>query len=465
MTSALIPLIETSRPRQRYTRRVIRHVILLVLIVVAPLHAATTITLLHFSDYHSHALPFYSDASVRGGVARMIGFLERHKRNGALVFNGGDMMNKGAPAWSDKYHCVEWAWFNGVVDAMAFGNHDADYGNDELTRCRSTVRYPILSANTTGFERYGVFERKGLRIGVFAIAGVDFPALVTNAKLTFTDPVAAARDVVTTLRDREHADVVVMIGHEHAADDERLAAAVPGIDLIFGSHTHLKRELTRISGTSTWFISPFQYGTYASVVDMTFDRKKLTNVRGHLVPIDDSIVANRKIAQRVASMERALENDPATRDLFVTVATQPQPMEVDALAAFTLDTMRDLARADVALSTASSFRQALPSGPISLETLRAAMPYDNEIVVADLNGEQLRDLLARAGTTDAASDARSFATVTPPIDPARTYRVAVTDYMAKVSPSFRDVFRDARIASSGLHVRAEVLKRLRSRAP
>ena len=443
----------------------IRNVTFLLLIVVAPLRAATTITLLHFSDYHSHAMPFYSEGSRKGGVARTIGFLERHKRSGALVFDGGDMMNKGAPAWSDKYHCAEWAWFNGVVDAMAFGNHDADYGNDELTRCRSTVRYPILSANTTGFERYRVFERKGFRIGVFAIAGPDFPALVTNAKLTFSDPVAAARDVVQTLRDREHVDAVVMIGHEHATDDERLAAAVPGIDIIFGSHTHLKRELTRISGTNTWFISPFQYGTYVSVVEMTFDRKKLTGVRGHLVPIDDSIVADRKIAKRVASMERDLENDPATRDLFVTVATLPQPMEVDALAAFTVETMRDVAHADLALSTASSFRQALPSGAIDLETLRAAMPYDNEIVIADLTGDQLRALLTRAGTTDPASDARSFATNAPAIEAARTYHVAVTDYMARVSPSFRDVFRDTKSTSTGLHVRAEVLKRLQPRAP
>jgi 5'-nucleotidase/UDP-sugar diphosphatase len=439
---------------------VIRIVTILLLIVVVPLRAATTITLLHFSDYHSHAQPFYSEGSMKGGVARSIGFLERHKRGGALVFNGGDMMNKGAPAWSDKYHCAEWAWFNGVVDAMAFGNHDADYGNDELRRCRSTIRYPILSANTTGFERYRVFERKGVRIGVFAIAGADFQALVTNAKLTFTDPVAAARDVVRTLRESEHVDAVVMIGHEHATDDAKLAAAVPGIDLIFGSHTHLKRELTLIPGTHTWFISPFQYGTYVSVVEMTFDRRKLTAVHGRLVSIDESVAPDRKIAQRVASMQRDLESDPKYHDLFAIVATLAAPIEVDALAKFTVDTMREVAHADVALSTASSFRQALPAGPIDLETLRAVMPYDNEIVVAQLTGAQLQIILDRASTTDPASDARSFSTEVPSIDPARTYAVAVTDYMAKVSPSFRDAFRDAKLTSTGFHVRAEVLKHL-----
>src|SRR5882672_6315363 len=107
-----------------------------------PAAADTTITLLHFSDYHSHALPFYTEQGERGGIARAIGALKREKKNGALVFSGGDTINKGAPAWSDKYGCVEWPWLNGIVDAMAFGNHDADYGHDDFDRCRAAIRYP-----------------------------------------------------------------------------------------------------------------------------------------------------------------------------------------------------------------------------------------------------------------------------------------------------------------------------------
>ena len=45
------------------------------------------------------------------------------------------MINKGSPAWSDKYRCAEWPWFNGVIDAMAFGNHDPDYGIGAMQAC------------------------------------------------------------------------------------------------------------------------------------------------------------------------------------------------------------------------------------------------------------------------------------------------------------------------------------------
>src|SRR5687767_7241923 len=102
--------------------------LLVLLFLAMPLSADTTVTLLHFSDYHSHALPFYTDDGERGGIARAIGYLRGEKRRGALVFSGGDTINKGSPAWSDRYGCAEWPWLNGVVDAMAFGNHDADYG-------------------------------------------------------------------------------------------------------------------------------------------------------------------------------------------------------------------------------------------------------------------------------------------------------------------------------------------------
>src|SRR5258706_12788885 len=105
--------------------------------------AATLVTLLHFSDYHSHALPFYSEDHLeQGGIARAVRYLRTQKKHGALVFSGGDMINKGSPSWSDKYECAEWPWLNGIVDAMAFGNHDADYGREQYERCAKPVPYP-----------------------------------------------------------------------------------------------------------------------------------------------------------------------------------------------------------------------------------------------------------------------------------------------------------------------------------
>ncbi len=395
--------------------------LVLLLCLALPLAAETKVTLLHFSDYHSHALPFYTDEGERGGIARAIGYLKAEKRRGALVFSGGDTINIGAPAWSDKYQCAEWSWLNGIVDAMAFGNHDADYGFAQFQRCKAAVRYPILSANTNGLRRYTVLGANGARIGVFAVAGPDFQQLVKVPELKFGDSVVAAREVVRELREKEQVDAVVMIGHQHTEADYALAKAVPGIDVMFGTHSHLERELTRIDGTTTSFISPSQYLTYISRLELTIDGGRVTSVSGGLVPVDDHMREDRAIARRVKTMQRELERDPKYSELFVPIATLDNPIGVEALAMRTLDVMRKVTNADVALSTHSSFRRPLPAGPIHREALRAALPYDNEIVVCEMKGADLQR----------AIDDEMY--VSGPIDPAKTYRVATTDYVAFVA--------------------------------
>ena len=423
--------------------------------------AAIVVTLLQFSDYHSHAIPFYAEEGAgRGGIARAVGYLAAEKKRGAIVFSGGDMVNKGSPAWSDKFRCAEWPWLDGIVDDMALGNHDPDYGAQEFAACRKSIRYPILSANTAGFQRYDVLERQGVRIGVFALAGSDFPSLVKASGFTFRDPVAAAREVVHKLRDEEHVDAVVMIGHEHLQDDYALAHAVPGIDLIFGSHSHLRRELTKIEGTSTWFISPGQYLTDICRVQLTFVRHRLTNARGQLVPVDARMKSDAALAKTVNEMQRALERDPQYAPLFAAIGATKEAMSVDGLAHFAVARMREAAGADVALSTASSFRQPLPRGAITVEQLRAALPYDNEILVAEMRGDELAKLLAY-GASRAGSDSAAIVDGVTKPEPSRTYRVATTDYMARTAAGYKDFFKSAQ--AIGKRVREEVMRSLAPR--
>lgn len=423
--------------------------LLLLAVLALPLRAQT-VTLLHLSDYHSHALPFYTDEGERGGIARAIRYLRAEKRAGALVFSGGDTINKGAPAWSDKYRCAEWPWFNGILDAMAFGNHDVDYGRAELDRCRAAVRYPILSANTAGFRGHAVFTVRGVRIGVFAVAGADFPKLVKEPGFTFGDPVAAALEAVRVLRDVERVNAVVMIGHQEAGADFAMAKAVPGIDVIFGSHSHLKQELTQIPGTSTSYISPSQYLTYVSRVQLDIRDGTVAAVRGGLIPIDASLADDRRVSRRVARMQRELERDPKYSALFTPIATLNAPISTEALARRTVDVMREAAKADVALSTKSSFRSPLPAGPLTMELLLRALPYDNEIIVCTMSGEWLRRVFDAAG-------ADSFVSAPARMDVDAIYRVATTDYLAYVA--HKDAFACDK-SRSGLRVREELRKAL-----
>ena len=453
-------------------RRLSAGAFLIALAASRSVFAATTVTLFHFSDYHSHALPFYSEGQPdQGGIARAIAYLRQQHQRGAIVLSGGDMVNKGSPAWSDKYQCVEWPWFNGIVDAMAYGNHDADYGGYAFQKCAKSVEYPIVSANVVDGKGHNVFTpyvillRGKLRIGVFAIAGPDFDALVKpdarpSSEVKFADRVAAAREAVRTMRKQDKVNAVVMIGHEHHDDDFALAKEVPGIDVIFGTHSHRKDDLQLIPGTKTWFISPFQYLAYVSRLVLTFDKGKLTKVAGGLVAVNASMPQDATIAKRVAQLESELERDPAYASLFAPVGSIPQPLDVPQIGHAVVSMMQRITSADVAISTTSSFRQGLPAGTVTMEALRSAMPYDNEIVTAELSGEALRKLFVVAGS---GADGGAFLAGAQAPDPARRYKVATTDYLARVAAGYRDAFAGAVIQPTGLRVRDEFRKMLAAR--
>ena len=156
-------------------------------------------------------------------------------------------------------------------------------------------------------------------------------------------------------------------------------------------------------------------------------------------------------------MQRALERDPQYGPLFATIGTTTAAMSVDRLGRFAVARMREAAGADVALSTASSFRQPLPRGAITAEQLRAALPYDNEIVVAEMRGDELAKLLAY-GASRAGSDSAAIVDGVAKPEPSRTYKVATTDYMARTAAGYKDFFKN--VQSTGKRVRDEVTRSL-----
>jgi 5'-nucleotidase len=451
--------------------------------------ATTTVRLIHFSDYHSHAVPFYSEGHAdQGGIARTIAYLkaQRAANPNLLILSGGDTMNKGTPTWSDEYTCVEWPWFNGLLDAMALGNHDFDYGQDVFNSCKAQVTYPIISANYVGTDGVPLLQADGkpyivktvggVKLGLFAVAGTDFNSLVTVPTrapgATFSDRIAAARSIVDTLRNVEKVDAVVLFGHELREDDTALAQAVPGIDLILGTHSHYKGELTTLPNTNTYFISPYQYLTYLSQVDLTFTGGKLTGVTGHLVKMDETMPQDPALDAQVAQMQKDLEAKHPDR--FKVLGTAAVALTDDnisnnesVLGNWAMDVLRQEAGVHAFFSTASSFRATIPPGPITVEAFYTAIPYKNSIVTADVTGQQLADLinlaLSKRGSdgfsqmggvrfsvvdgkatdiqvlNDPANPASGFGL----LDPAKTYKVGTTNFQAQIAAGYKDLFAQA----------------------
>jgi 5'-nucleotidase len=152
--------------------------------------------------------------------------------------------------------------------------------------------------------------------------------------------------------------------------------------------------------------------------------------------------------------------------------------------------VRAAAGAHVAVSTASSFRATIPPGPVTVEDYLTAVPYKNLVLVHEMSGAQVQQLLdlsaARRGSDgfSQASGVRyaikdgkaveveilSAPTATPtdptafvPLDPAATYLVATTDFQARIAPGYSDLFKQAAsVTDTGIIVNDLMMEALRS---
>lgn len=473
-------------------------IVILLMILIASLVACSkvhfakpngykkSLKILHFSDYHSSAVVQYDDTGNEfAGIARSIGFLKLHDDPTTLIFNGGDMMNKGAPAWSDKYRCEEWSWFNGLVDAMALGNHDSDYGPEQLTRCLENINYPLLSANTLGADDKPAFSHKGqsysihqvgdIKVGAFALAGSDFTKLINDLNAPvfgakFTSRVATAHTVVEQLRNQQKVDLVVLIGHSHFEDDLALAQHVSGIDIILGSHSHRVQPLIKIDNTQTWYVSAGQYLSHIAEIDIEIlkgrdSSPQVLSIKAELVPMSAKVVEDKNIAERVNLMQRQLENDSKFSDQFKVIGrshvtlSAPRLFKQDSiLGNYVGDTVRKKSDIDVAMFTSSTFRKSIPSGDIKEHHLTDAMPYDNQLYIYSVTGDELMALLGYSVSRQDSDFFSQLSGVKIGIENSelssveigegdqweallgsKLYTLITSDYQSKVADGYKDV--------------------------
>lgn len=222
--------------------------------------------ILQTSDTHSRIEPIpphtADPAAGMGGVVRRATFVKefRNEHPDVLLFDCGDI-SQGTPYYNLFKGEVEIKSMNLMkYDAMTIGNHEFDFGMDNMARLFRMANFPVVCANydMTGtvlegiVKPYVVLERSGLKIGVFGISP-KLEGLVQADKcegVVYKDPVATAQEMADLLKDKEYCDVVICLSHlgiqPGAADseeyDNNLVAKTRNIDVILGGHTHTNME-------------------------------------------------------------------------------------------------------------------------------------------------------------------------------------------------------------------------------
>ena len=255
--------------------------------------------ILHTNDTHSCILPLkteLADTSLagRGGFVRRVSVIkeERKKDPKLLLIDSGDF-SQGSGYYTLFKGEVEIGLMNLMgYDAATIGNHEFDFGLDNMTRLFKMAKFPIICSNydfaDTELGRivkpWHVIKRKGVKIGLFALAP-KLAGLVSTKNyepLVYLDPSETARKMVDILRNQQKCDLVICISHlgwqisDYPCD--RVLQNVSGIDLVLDGHTHTYLPtLEYVTDPSGHPVPVDQNGKHAAFVgrlELTLDPRK-----------------------------------------------------------------------------------------------------------------------------------------------------------------------------------------------
>ena len=212
------------------------------------------------SDTHSCIEPIspnFSDTAQanKAGYMRRAALLERLRREyptDLLLFDCGDF-SQGSAYYNLFKGEVEVKLMNEMrYDACTIGNHEFDFGLENMARLFRMASFPIVCCNydfrgtpVDGLVKpYIIIERAGVRVGVLGVAP-QLEGLVAKQSYgdtRYTPPIQAAQPVVDRLRGEEHCDLVICLSHLGWGDepdhDKGFIRATTGIDVVLGGHSH-----------------------------------------------------------------------------------------------------------------------------------------------------------------------------------------------------------------------------------
>ena len=314
-------------------------------------------TILFTHDLHSHFLPQpTAEGGESGGYARLKTVIDRERavNPDALLVDGGDFSIGSLIQTLYTTQAAELRTMGAMgYDAVTIGNHEFDHkgtGFAEMLNSAKAAQQAavelllvdarpledmdaykerfgpvtpvlpmLLEANyapaddnpdrafiRSAMENYGVtdcmtLERGGVTYGLFGLMGVDSDECAPTSGFTRTDAAKAAKRCVETLKG-EGAEIIVCLSHSGTGDslasseDEELAKAVDGIDVIVSGHTHSTLAEPLVVN-DTYIVSSGPYCQNLGSLTFSWDdggEKRLLDYR--LIPIDETVAEDPEIA-------------------------------------------------------------------------------------------------------------------------------------------------------------------------
>lgn len=464
-----------------------------------------TITLLFTNDFESAYDPvtaYWRDDMERiGGISQLATLIDQQRaaHPNTFLFDAGDIFT-GTLAKLTKGELAFELMLSMGYDAMVIGNHEFEYGWQELVQQKSRASFPVLGANLfykgtnhPYAQPYAVIERNGVRIGVIGILGQDAATALIPANIAGVD-VRPPAPIVQYYLDqlRNSVDITVLLTHmgktapmqtnDEASPevyrgieaDMQLAGQLQGLDVLLGGHADAgTREPVTHPQTGTLVMQTFGQGQHLGFLQLQLDAtsptkpaitSRITSHSGKLIAVNSDALPPHPTVQaklehyRLQHADIYTELGSAESDL-----TRRYYQESD-LGNLFADVLRDATQTPIGLMPSGALRKDIAAGPVRKVDLLDAFPFEDRMAVVELTGSQLmnvleqglsleRGLLQVSGlqiTYDAAAPKyqrlRSVHVGDKPINVHQTYAVSTVEILAAGGDAFTQ-FKDGTLIS------------------
>jgi 2',3'-cyclic-nucleotide 2'-phosphodiesterase (5'-nucleotidase family) len=411
----------------------------------------------------------------RGGFARLATVVKEERAKGnAFFIHAGDTLSPSLLSGFDKgAHVID--ILNRIgVDAMAPGNHEFDLGPDVFRARMAEAKFDVLATNIldgnglpANTKPEKIVDVQGIKIGFFGLTTEDTPIASSPGDIKFRSTIDTGRAKAKELREKG-ADIVVAIAHTPLEVDMILARSA-GVDVIIGGHDeHL---LAFYDGKVTLTESESQ-GNYVVVTELavtkaTKDGKASVTWSPNFRIVDSATV---KPDPEIEAVVKGYE-DKLSKELDVEIGVTETPLDSRratvrggeaAMGNLVADAMKAAVGADIAITNGGGLRadkQYQAGQKLTRRDILSEMPFGNTTVLLELTGDklkaalengvsQVRELGGRfpqvSGLTvevdlkePVGSRVKSVKVNGEPLDPAKTYKVATNDFMARGGDGYR----------------------------
>jgi 2',3'-cyclic-nucleotide 2'-phosphodiesterase (5'-nucleotidase family) len=281
---------------------------------------------------------------------------------------------------------------------------------------------------------------------------------------------------------------VILLSHSRHRTDRKLAAELPQLTAIIGGHDHLLFAPYRLVNGVPIF-EALDNGRYLGRMDLAAN--PLTGETllesSRYLPITADLPQDPAVARIVVDYQDRLgERFKAVighSEVLLDGKRKHVRYEETAMGDFVTDVMRTYTGADIAIVNAGALRADIGPGPVTLEDVFRALPFENEIIRVQLSGRDLLAALKRSVRGTREDEDGGFLQVSgirftikghrvsavqvgsPPrnLDPEAAYAVAMPDFLATGGDGYT-LFENKPSLNTRLSLRDVVVDAIRSRA-